>query len=89
MLSEEVEQQGKKWKQYGYTRKGLSYEMFYRSEGAEVANSLYPQRYKNTGSIATVGTIANARAEARHDAIHEICIFVYFSTHFMFLRKLY
>lgn len=39
----EVEDSGKQWKDNGYTMKGLSREMFYRTEGEEIANKLYPQ----------------------------------------------
>ena len=41
-----VEIQGEKWKQYGYTIKGTSYEMFYRAEGLGVAQKIYPQHKK-------------------------------------------
>lgn len=70
-----VERQGKRWKQNRYTLKGVSYEMFMRSEGKEVADSLYPQRLsESVGSIATVGAKANAKAEARHEQIHEVAV---------------
>lgn len=72
---EAVERQAVRWKHNGYTLKGTSYEMFYRAEGAEVANSLYPQRYSaSVGEIQTEGRAANKRAEARHDQIHEIAV---------------
>ncbi|HBN28381.1 MAG TPA: hypothetical protein DD421_04995 [Clostridiaceae bacterium] len=38
-----IEEQGQKWKDNNYTMKGLSREMFYRAEGKEVADKLYPQ----------------------------------------------
>lgn len=38
-----IEEQGEKWKENGYKIKGISYEMFYRKEGAEIAGKLYPQ----------------------------------------------
>lgn len=41
-----VEINGEKWKQYGYTIKGTSYEMFYRAEGIEIAQKIYPQHKK-------------------------------------------
>ncbi|MDD4564230.1 MAG: hypothetical protein PHE79_01895 [Eubacteriales bacterium] len=41
-----IEDQGIKWKDKGYTVKGTSYEMFYRGEGLEVAQKLYPQHKK-------------------------------------------
>ncbi len=56
-----VEIQGNKWKQHGYTVKGASYEMFYRGEGLEVAQHIYPQHKKvstefvdtDTGEVIT------------------------------------
>lgn len=42
----DIEEQGQKWKNNNYTMKGLSREMFYRTEGSEVANKLYPQYKK-------------------------------------------
>lgn len=39
----DIEEQGQKWKDNNYTMKGLSREMFYRTEGLDVANKLYPQ----------------------------------------------
>jgi hypothetical protein len=39
----DVENQGEQWKDNGYTMKGLSREMFYRTEGEEITNKLYPQ----------------------------------------------
>lgn len=51
----EIEEQGKKWKQNHYTIMGTSYEMFYRVEGKEVADRLYPQMKtiidKETGEV--------------------------------------
>lgn len=44
-----IEQQGQKWKDNGYKIKSISYEMFLRTEGQEVAAELFPQ-YK---TIAT------------------------------------
>jgi len=41
-----VEIQGVKWKSNGYTVKGASYEMYYRGEGLEVAQNIYPQHKK-------------------------------------------
>ncbi|WP_066639680.1 hypothetical protein [Desulfolucanica intricata] len=43
MLFPEIEKQGKAWKENNYTIKGLSREMFFRKEGQEVADWLYPQ----------------------------------------------
>lgn len=38
--------QSVKWRDYNYTIKGMSREMFYRKEGKEVADKLYPQHKK-------------------------------------------
>ena len=38
-----VEEQGQKWKANGYRIAGISYETFFRTEGAEVAQRLFPQ----------------------------------------------
>lgn len=43
LLFTEIEEQGKKWKENNYTIKGLSREMFYRTEGKEISDWLYPQ----------------------------------------------
>jgi hypothetical protein len=43
MLFPEIEQQGQAWKENNYTIKGLSREMFFRKEGQEIADWLYPQ----------------------------------------------
>ena len=47
---EDIEAQGIKWKDNGYNMTGLSREMFFRTEGAEVADKLYPQ-YKQVYDI--------------------------------------
>ncbi|PAB61002.1 hypothetical protein [Anaeromicrobium sediminis] len=47
-LYKAVEQQAKKWKDNNYTMRGVSREMFYRGEGVDVANWLYPQFNKVT-----------------------------------------
>ena len=50
-----IEEQGMKWRNFGYTMKGMSRTMFYKNEGEDVANWLYPQHKltlnKNTGEI--------------------------------------
>ena len=47
-LYTEIEEQGKQWKDNNYTMKGVSREMFFRVEGKEVADDLYPQYKKIT-----------------------------------------
>ncbi|WP_041700331.1 hypothetical protein [Clostridium sp. BNL1100] len=51
-----VEQQGIKWKNNGYTVKGASYEMFYRGEGLEVAQHIYPQHKKVATEFINIDT---------------------------------
>jgi len=72
-----VEIQGVKWKNNGYTVKGASYEMYYRGEGLEVAQNIYPQHKKvkekeidfETGEISevikdrTTSKISNERVD--------------------------
>jgi len=81
-----IEIQGEKWKQYGYTIKGTSYEMFYRGEGLEVAQYLYPQHKKvmvetvdtSTGEIIkaikdrTTTKQSNERVDKIIDSIHKL-----------------
>lgn len=38
-----IERQGVKWKEHRYRVNGISYEMFLRSEGKDIAKKLYPQ----------------------------------------------
>lgn len=38
-----IEAQGQKWKANNYRINAISYEVFYRTEGAEIAGKLYPQ----------------------------------------------
>lgn len=42
-----IENRGIRWKEKGYRLGGVSFDMFYRTEGFDVAASLYPQ-YKKT-----------------------------------------
>jgi hypothetical protein len=39
----EIENQGQQWKDNNYSMTGISREMFYRGEGIDVANWIYPQ----------------------------------------------
>ena len=78
LLFPEIEQQGEQWKENNYTIKGLSREMFYRGEGQEVADWLYPQYKqvydKKKESIMDRST--TARSDLRTNRIVEI-IFQY------------
>jgi hypothetical protein len=57
--AEEIESQAIKWRENNYTMKGTSWEMFFRAEGEEVANTLYPQ-YK-TRVISEASHYRNAK----------------------------
>jgi len=48
---DEIEQRAEQWKDNHYTMKGVSREMFYRAEGLEMANEIYPQYKKVTETI--------------------------------------
>lgn len=43
---QDIESNGVRWKENGYRMDGISYDMFYRTEGIEVAAALYPQYKK-------------------------------------------
>jgi len=67
LLFDEIEKQGKKWVDTNYSMTGISREMFYRGEGLEVANNLYPQHKeiydKTQGKVIdrTTTNISNIR----------------------------
>lgn len=70
-----VEAQGHKWKDNHYRLNGISYEMFYRAEGPEVAGMLYPQTSRVTktdGTISQKGT--GEEADNLHIAISEVIL---------------
>jgi hypothetical protein len=74
MLFGDIEHRGQSWKENNYTMRGLSREMFYRAEGLEVANELYPQ-YKQVydkKEKATVDRTTNSRSDKRTNKIVEI-----------------
>jgi len=48
---DEIEQRAINWKENHYTMKGVSREMFYRTEGKEIADEIYPQYKKVTETI--------------------------------------
>jgi len=52
----QIELRGIRWKDKGYTIKGVSYEMFYRGDGLEVAQNIYPQHKKVTKDIIDTDT---------------------------------
>lgn len=64
-----IETRGNKWKSNGYTIKGASYEMFYRTEGLEVAQYIYPQHKKITIDNEVLDRTTN---EASNDRTNDI-----------------
>lgn len=49
-----IESNGIRWKEKGYRIAGISYDMFYRAEGFDVAASLYPQYKKKKNSSGEI-----------------------------------
>lgn len=49
-----IESNGIRWKDRGYRIAGISYDMFYRAEGFDVAASLYPQYKKKKNSFGEI-----------------------------------
>lgn len=85
MLFPEIEQQGNKWKDNNYTIKGLSREMFYRTEGKEVSDWLYPQ-YKQVfdkPKESVVDRTTTARSNVRTKKIVEIIFEIFQSKNFV------
>ena len=69
-----IEQQGKKWKDNGYRIRGISYEMFLRSEGQEVASEMYPQYSRITTKNGIINRRASRKADEMHDMMTEVVI---------------
>lgn len=70
-----IERQGKRWKTNGYRLNGISYEMFLRTEGAEIAGRLYPQTSKYTdkgGEVKQKGT--RKKSDELHEIISEVIL---------------
>lgn len=63
-----IEERGKQWKENHYTMKGISREMFYRAEGLEVANEIYPQHKKVTENINGVNQVVDRTTTVKSDA---------------------
>ena len=71
----EVEEAGRRWKRNNYRLSGISYEMFLRSEGPEVAGALYPQSSQIQRKDGTTFTRQTSKAaDARHDEIAGIIL---------------
>lgn len=49
-----IENNGVRWKEKGYRIAGVSFDMFYRSEGFEVAASIYPQYKKKKNECGEI-----------------------------------
>lgn len=49
-----IEDNGVRWKEKGYRIAGISFDMFYRSEGFDVAASLYPQYKKHKNEYGEI-----------------------------------
>lgn len=49
-----IESNGVRWKEKGYRIAGVSFDMFYRSEGFDVAASLYPQYKKKKNEYGEI-----------------------------------
>lgn len=64
----EIEQRGQQWKENHYTMKGVSREMFFRAEGLEIANELYPQYKKVTENIDGVNQVVDRTTTKASDA---------------------
>ena len=70
-----IESQGKRWQEQGYTVKGISREMFYRAEGEEVANRLYPQTSHYTDRQGKVRSKRTSKAsDQRHAEVAAIIL---------------
>lgn len=74
LMFNEMENQGQKWKDNNYSMTGISREMFYRGEGLEVANWIYPQHkqvYDKNNKQVVDRTTTN-RSNLRTDEIVKI-----------------
>lgn len=69
-----IEDNGNRWKQNGYRQDGISYEMFFRTEGPEVADRLYPLTSKTTEKNRVVTREPTKSSDNRHAAIMKICV---------------
>ena len=49
-----IENNGMRWKEKGYRIAGISFDMFYRSEGFDVAASIYPQYKKKKNEYGEI-----------------------------------
>lgn len=67
----EIELRGISWQEHGYRVAGISYECFYRAEGAELARKLYPQ----TATTTKQGKLIDRQPDDRlHMKVSEILL---------------
>lgn len=69
-----IEDNGNRWKKNGYRQNGISYEMFYRTEGQEVARRLYPLSSQTTIEDKVITKKPTKTADSRHEAITNVCL---------------
>lgn len=70
----DIENNGIRWKKNGYRQNGISYELFYRTEGSEVASRLYPLSCQTTKEGNVVTREPTRLADQRHEVIMNLCI---------------
>ena len=66
---EVVESNGRRWKENGYRLNGISFETFYRAEGKETANRLYPQSKAIMTAQGIKQRTTSKTADRRHEQI--------------------
>ena len=70
-----IENYGKSWKNNGYRTGGISYDMFYRKEGYDVAAKLYPQYKKQKNEDGEiVDRTPTAKSDERTMKIAEVIL---------------
>lgn len=69
-----IEDNGNRWKKNGYRQNGISYEMFYRTEGQEVARRLYPLSSQTTIEDKVITKKPTKTADSRHKSIMNVCL---------------
>lgn len=69
-----IEDNGNRWKKNGYRQNGISFEMFYRTEGQEVARRLYPLSSQTTMADKTIIKKPTKAADSRHENIMKVCL---------------
>ena len=67
---EQIEQYGEQWLNNGYRTNGISFEMFYRTEGYNTAKRIYPQHATAKGEERKT----TAAADKKHELITEIIL---------------